>query len=107
MFMIWGDWFTGGVQSVDTQSLIDSVIITNKSIIRRIRVPTYEMYKTHWRNGEIFLGRTKINKFRSRNTEKILGSIFSSTYWNNFYSCSDSSFNGNILFTLSYEFAVK
>ncbi|XP_017754934.1 PREDICTED: uncharacterized protein LOC108547088 isoform X2 [Eufriesea mexicana] len=50
MFMIWGDWFTGGVQSVDTQSLIDSVIITNKSIIRRIRVPTYEMYKTHWRN---------------------------------------------------------
>lgn len=59
-----GDWFTGGVQSVDTQSLIDSVIITNKSIIRRIRVPTYEMYKTHWRNGEISLGRIQINNFQ-------------------------------------------
>ncbi|XP_071874315.1 uncharacterized protein [Bombus fervidus] len=50
MFMIWGDWFTSGVQSVDTQNLLDSVIITNKSIIRRIRIPPYEVYKTHWRN---------------------------------------------------------
>ncbi|XP_034185282.1 uncharacterized protein LOC117606656 isoform X1 [Osmia lignaria lignaria] len=49
MYII-GDWFTGEVQSVDTQNLLDSVIITNKTIIRRIRVPTYEVYKTHWRN---------------------------------------------------------
>ncbi|XP_076684132.1 uncharacterized protein LOC143377097, partial [Andrena cerasifolii] len=53
-----GDWFVGGVQSVDTQSLFNSVIITNKSIIRRIRVPTYEACKTtHWLKGE----------FRSKN----------------------------------------
>lgn len=47
------DSFSGGIHSVDTQSLLDSVIIKNKSIIRRIHVPTYEAYKTHWRNGEI------------------------------------------------------
>ncbi|XP_012135930.1 uncharacterized protein LOC100875223 isoform X2 [Megachile rotundata] len=45
-----GDWFTGGVQTVDTQNLLDSVIITNKTIIRRIRVPTYEVHRSHWRN---------------------------------------------------------
>ena len=56
-----GDWFTGGVQSVDTQNLLDSVIITNKTIIRRIRVPTYEVYKTYWRDGEILLVRIMIN----------------------------------------------
>lgn len=59
-----GDWFASGVQSVDTQNLLDSVIITNKSIIRRIRIPPYEVYKTHWRNGEISPYRIKINKFR-------------------------------------------
>ena len=60
MYII-GDWFTGEVQSVDTQNLLDSVIITNKTIIRRIRVPTYEVYKTHWRDGEILLVRIMIN----------------------------------------------
>ncbi|KOC67706.1 hypothetical protein WH47_11107 [Habropoda laboriosa] len=44
------DSFAGGVQSVDTQSLLDSVIIMNKSVIRRICVPTYEVYKTYWHN---------------------------------------------------------
>ncbi|CAL7942668.1 unnamed protein product [Xylocopa violacea] len=50
MFTIRGDRFAGGVQSVDTQSLFDSVIVTNRSVIRRIRVPTYEVYRAYWRN---------------------------------------------------------
>nr|XP_012135934.1 PREDICTED: uncharacterized protein LOC100875223 isoform X5 [Megachile rotundata] len=62
MFMVWGDWFTGGVQTVDTQNLLDSVIITNKTIIRRIRVPTYEVHRSHWRNGEIL--RIRILKYK-------------------------------------------
>ncbi|KAK9298952.1 hypothetical protein QLX08_007873 [Tetragonisca angustula] len=45
-----GNWFTSGIQSVNTQSLLDSVIVTNTSIIRRIRKPPYEVRKTHWRN---------------------------------------------------------
>ncbi|KZC11419.1 hypothetical protein WN55_03020, partial [Dufourea novaeangliae] len=45
-----GDWFTSGVQSVDTESFLDSVIISNTSVLRRIRVPTYEIYKAHWSN---------------------------------------------------------
>lgn len=54
MYII-GDWFAVGVESVDMQTLFDSVIITNKSIIRRI--PTYEIYKTHWHN---IISRIKI-----------------------------------------------
>ncbi|XP_026668206.1 uncharacterized protein LOC108623582 [Ceratina calcarata] len=45
----------GEAQSGDTRSLPDSLILTNNSIVRRVRVPTYEMYKTRWRNGEMYL----------------------------------------------------
>lgn len=58
-----GDWIADGVQSVDMRSFLDSVVITNKSIVRRIRVSPYEIYKTHWRNGEISLDKIKIINF--------------------------------------------
>ncbi|XP_076220704.1 uncharacterized protein LOC116425998 isoform X3 [Nomia melanderi] len=49
MFVTWGDWFTNGVQSakLDTQSFLDSVIITNNSITKRIPLSTNEMYKSY------------------------------------------------------------
>lgn len=58
-----GDWIADGVQSVDMRSFLDSVVITNKSIVRRIRVSPYEIYKTHWHNGEISLDKIKIINF--------------------------------------------
>lgn len=117
-----GNWFVSGVQSINTQSLLDSAIVTNTSIIRRIRKPPYEVQKTHWRNGEIsrenqrfpilpylytvlrdsifvmlFHNKSLSILFRSRNTETLLGSISSSTCRDNFRSCSNNFFNGNTL----------
>ncbi|XP_076756286.1 uncharacterized protein LOC143426599 isoform X1 [Xylocopa sonorina] len=76
MFMIRGDRFAGGVQSVDTQSLFDSVIVTNRSVIRRIRVPTYEVYRAYWRNGEISLDPEIQRHFWAASFLLPIGTIF-------------------------------
>nr|XP_050861863.1 uncharacterized protein LOC127069159 isoform X1 [Vespula vulgaris] len=50
MFMFWGNWTIDEEQSVDNQSLLSSEIIKTANIRKRSDVPTYYLYKTHWRN---------------------------------------------------------
>lgn len=48
-----GNWTIDEEQSVDNQSLLSSEIIKTANIRKRSDVPTYYLYKTHWRNGKI------------------------------------------------------